>query len=245
MNAGLVFIHGAGLGSFIWTDLKSRLNHPSLAINFPNRGKASKKTQYLSFDDYCERTINQVKKWNMDHLIIVGHSIGGSVGLRVAEYFGEKVIGFAGIGAIIPEGGNSALSCHPLFQRVMMQARMRIAGTRPPRSAIEKTLCNDLDDRRTSIIVKRFTPESRCLYTDKTYARIPPTQRLYIRLSIDQANPPAMQDRMIENLMAHKVATIRSGHLPMMSHPTELAKVLNEFSNEVERDWVKMHPSAA
>jgi hypothetical protein len=41
---GIVLIHGAGLGSFIWDDFKSLIKNPVLTIEFPNREVSDKAT---------------------------------------------------------------------------------------------------------------------------------------------------------------------------------------------------------
>ena len=49
---GIVLIHGAGLGSFIWDDLKPLIKNPVLTIEFPNRGVDNKTNVNLTFNDY-------------------------------------------------------------------------------------------------------------------------------------------------------------------------------------------------
>lgn len=63
-----------------------KLNLPSLAVGFSNRDKADDANAKLSFDDYAGSIIEQIKKWNVEKILIVTHSIGGCVGLKVAEY---------------------------------------------------------------------------------------------------------------------------------------------------------------
>ena len=245
MSTGIVLIHGAGLGSFTWNDLKPKLDYPSLAVNFPNRGKLNKTNKYLSFEDYSERVVNQVKKWNMDKLVIVGHSIGGCIGLKVAEHFKSNVIGFAGISATIPENGGSFVSCLPFLQKLFMPLMLRLAGTLPPPGVIEKKLCNDLTREETKMIVNKFTAESRCLFTDDTNAIIPATLKMYIQLTNDHANPLKLQDKMADNLKAHHVVKLQSGHLPMISRPAALADILNRFCAEAEQTGFTAASSAA
>lgn len=231
----MVLIHGAGLGNFIWNDLRPKLNYPSLAVNFPNRGRAKKTNQFLVFDDYCDRVINQVKKWNMNRLIIVGHSIGGCVAMRVADHFKSHVIGFVGISAAIPQNGDSFISCLSLPQRIFMPLLLRLAGTQPPNRVIEDSLCNDLDSEETKIILEKYTTESRWLFTDPCKVEIPATTKLYIKLTNDESNAISMQERMAKNLNAHHVQELYSGHLPMISQPKQLAGILNSFCGEVSR----------
>jgi len=230
---GIVFIHGAGLGGFIWDEVKSELDFPAFAIDFPNRNQGDKINQHLSFEDYSKAIIKQIKKWKLEKIILVTHSIGGCVGLKVAEYFGERIFGFVGIASAIPSNGNSFLSCLPFPQKFILPLLLNIAGTKPPKSAIETGLCNDLSDRQKKRVVENFTPESKSLYTQKCAAKIPDCERLYIKLIQDKEFLLSMQDKMAVNLKTKNIAALQSGHLPMLSQPKELAKILNGFTKSI------------
>lgn len=101
-------------------------------------------------------------------MIIIAHSIGGLIGLRIAECFKDKIIGFVGIGSAIPKNGNSFVSCLSFPQKLIVPLIMKLAGTKPPKSAIKNGLCNDLNPSQAEKVVKNFTAESRCLYTKKS-----------------------------------------------------------------------------
>jgi len=60
-KTGIVFIYGAGLGSFIWDGLKPLIKNPVLTIEFPNRGVDDKTNVNLAFDDYKKPAIGQIK----------------------------------------------------------------------------------------------------------------------------------------------------------------------------------------
>lgn len=229
---GIVLIHGAGLGSFIWDDLKPLLKNPVLTIEFPNREVGDKANNNLTFDDYKKSAVEQIEKWDIDNFVIVTHSIGGCVGLSLTDYFAEKVVGFVAISSAVPTNGNSFISCLPFPQSLLMPLMLNLFGTKPPQKVIEQTLCNDLTSEQTSEIVKRFTPEAKLLYTTKVNYTNLEIKNLYIKLTNDKGFPVQLQDKMIKNLTAQKVVTLDSGHLPMISKPKELSEFLNGFINE-------------
>jgi surfactin synthase thioesterase subunit len=86
-NIGIVFIHGAGLNGSIWDELIKEIDIPTLAIDFPNRKTDRNSNNKLTFNDYANITTDQIKNWKKDSFIIVAHSIGACVGLKVANYF--------------------------------------------------------------------------------------------------------------------------------------------------------------
>lgn len=230
---GIVLIHGAGLGSFIWNDLKPLIKNSVLTIEFPNREVGYKANINLTFDDYKKSAIEQIEKWGIDNFVIVTHSIGGCLGLSLTDYFAKKVVGFVGISSAIPTSGNSFISCLPFPQSLLMPLILNLFGTKPPQKVIEQTLCNDLTSEQTSEIIKRFTPEAKLLYTTKINYKILDLKKLYIKLTNDKGFPVQLQDKMIKNLTTQKVVTLDGGHLPMISKPKELSDILNNFIKEI------------
>lgn len=235
-NIGIVLIHGAGLNSSIWDGLKSEINQTLLTIDFPNRKISDNANQTLTFDDYVNSTIEQIKNWNADNFIIVAHSIGACVRLEVAEQFKNELKGFVAIGSVIPTNGKSFVSSLPFPQKMIMPIILKLFGTKPPKKSIENELCNDLTDEQTTKITTEFTPEAKRLYTTKINFNLPNTKRLYIQLANDKSMPFTLQNKMAKNLNANKIETIDSGHLPMLSNSKQLATSLSAFVKEIEQD---------
>jgi len=235
-NIGIVFIHGAGLNGSIWNDLIKEINIPSLVIDFPNKNIDGKAIGILTFDDYVSAAANQIKNRKKEHFIIVAHSIGAFVGLKVANHFKNELKGFVAVGSVIPKTGNSFVSSLPFPQKLIMPIILSLFGTKPPQKSIESELCNGLTAEQTLKIVNEFTPESKALYLTKINFNLPDTNRLYIKLKNDKTMPGTLQDKMAKNLKANKIIAIDSGHLPMMSKAKQLAEILSDFANEIVKD---------
>ncbi len=231
-NIAIVFIHGAGLNSSIWNDLIKESTASTLTIDFLNKKSEGKEINKLTFDDYVYAAKKQIENWEKDSFIIVAHSIGACVGLKVANHFKKELKGFVAIASVIPLNGNSFASSLPFPQKFLLPIILRLFGTKPPPKAIKNDLCNDLTDEQSVIIVNGFTPESKALYLTKIEYILPDTKRLYIKLEKDQSMPNTLQDAMAKNLKAHKIKSIECGHLPMISEPEKLAGILAEFVNE-------------
>ncbi|AXT59183.1 alpha/beta hydrolase [Aquimarina sp. AD10] len=226
---GILFIHGAGLGKYIWNDLVANLNYSSISIEFPNRNSKDRTNSFLSLEDYVSKAISDIENYEKQKIIIITHSIGGIIGLRIAEHLKDKAIGFIAIGSAIPKNGKSFVSCLPFPQKIIIPLLMRLAGTKPPKSAIEKGLCNDLTQDQTKKIIQKFTAESRNLYTQNSNTKIPSIKKLYIKLTNDKELSISVQKRMAKNLNCENIVALESGHLPMLSVPKKLTEILNEF----------------
>jgi pimeloyl-ACP methyl ester carboxylesterase len=101
-KTGFILLPGAGLGAWIWREVAPLLKLPSLAINYPQRDHDQVERHY-TLEDYANQAIWQVNNWDYDRYIIVAHSIGGLIGMRVAQKFRKKLAGFVAVSAVIPE----------------------------------------------------------------------------------------------------------------------------------------------
>jgi len=153
--------------------------------------------------------------------------------LKLADYLRDKITGFVGIGSIFPINGKSFVSCFPFPQNYLMPLILRILGTKPPKKSIEQELCNDLTPEQTSEIVKRFTPEAIRLYTTNVHHKNIASKTLYIKLNNDKSLSLQLQEKMAKEMNIYNIATLDSGHLPMISRPKELADILNDFVKNV------------
>lgn len=222
---GVVFVHGAGLDTWIWEEVASALDAAHLAVAFPPEDDRAT----FGLAGYVDHVRRQIDEWSVGQVTIVAHSIGSVVGLDVAKELPDRVAGFVGVSAAIPKPGGSFLSCYPVHQRLIRHVVMRLAGTKPPDGAIRKSLCNGLSDAQADRVVEQFRPESRRLYTDESSAEIPDVPSLYVKTMDDNELSRSMQDAMVATIQPDDVATIDAGHMPMLSHPDELAGLLNEF----------------
>ncbi|MFF2889445.1 alpha/beta fold hydrolase [Paenibacillus sp. NPDC057967] len=232
---GVVFIHGAGLKGEVWQMTSQYVDAPSLFIDLPMRSGKDEERCKLTFLDYCAEAIRQIEDWPVRRFIIVAHSIGGAIALRLAEDLKDRVAGLIAVSASIPRGGGSFLSSLPLLKRMIFTVLMRLAGTKPPGSAIRSGSCNDLSPAQSDSVVDGYVPEAKRLYFDRTNAPIPAIPKYYIKLMQDQEFTPEIQDRMAANLAANRVIELQAGHLPMLSNPAGLGAILQGLLNQFSR----------
>ncbi|MFT3795471.1 alpha/beta fold hydrolase [Flavobacterium sp.] len=233
---GVVLIHGAGLGAFIWQEMK--LDWQVLRINFQNRGNGPMNVG-LHYQDYVDEVIQQIENWTVDQIVIVGHSIGGCIALNVAARYPERVIGFIGISAAIPKKGGSFISCFSGPKNWMLPLMMRIFGTKPPKFVLETNLCNGLKSEDREKIVSRFTYESRQLYLEDCNGSIPNCPKMYILTTEDREFDPNDQKKMAKNLKTKQIERIETGHLPMLADPKKLSYLINSFCKNLLAPPVK------
>lgn len=229
---GFVFVHGAGLNGGIWDSVVDGLDHPYLKVDYPMRRGTAIPGHHLKLEDYVTHMTEQVRGWNTDKFVIVAHSLGGVFALEMASRLSDRVAGFVAIGAAIPKRGGTFISTLPFPQRVIMPIILRMAGTKPPESAIRAGLCSDLPEELAFRIAAEFVPESRRVYTDRVQAAVPDVPKLYVKLTQDKEFGQSTQDNMIANLSPDGVEMLDTGHLPMLSHPGGVRRILKSFAGQ-------------
>lgn len=234
---GFVFLHGAGLGRWIWDDVASRLSASYLCLDFPHREEPRETRSGLTLADYVSIAVDTISGWEMHTVVIVAHSLGGVIGLEVAKAIGSHLAGFVAVCAPIPQPGGSFVSALPMPQRWIMPLMMRLAGTQPPASAIRNSLGTGLSEEQIQEVIRRFSAESVRVYTDRTSMQpMPDVPCLYVRTTADNDFPLALQTAMAQRLPAADVVDVAAGHLPMLSHPTEVGTILDEFQIRLSAD---------
>jgi pimeloyl-ACP methyl ester carboxylesterase len=231
---GFVFVSGAGLESRIWGKVVEGLDQPCLLVDFPFRKDSVESRKELALADYVTHMKRQVDVWETRKLVIVAHSLGGVLALRLASELSDRLAGFVAVGAAIPKKGGSFLSILPFPKKIIMSAILRKMGTKPPEAAIRAGLCNDLSKEQAEEIVRGFIPESVRVYTDRVDVSIPIVPKLYVKLTKDKEFNLSLQNKMISNLAPQWVESLETGHLPMLSDPDGLRIALQAFLPNVE-----------
>lgn len=228
-RTGVLLIHGAGLGSWIWRETVEEMAAPCLLADFPHAEDGGDRSG-LSLDDYVTAIRLQAEEWIAPRFVIVAHSIGGLIGLKLAEQMPGRVAGFIGVGAAIPKNGRGAfLSALPAPNRWIISAILRKGNTLPPEKAIRDGLCSDLDEAVADEVVSRYMRESVRLFTDKLGSAIPNMPKCYVQLAEDKELGLSLQKKMTRHLAPQTVETLQTGHMPMLADPAGLRRVIERF----------------
>jgi pimeloyl-ACP methyl ester carboxylesterase len=227
---GLVLLHGAMLGGWIWDRVEPRLPVPVLAVDFPGRGSKAADVRTLTLGDVVETVVADVEAWPTDRVVLVAHSLGGIVVAGVISRMPRRVAHVVFVSAAVPLRGTSYLDSLPRSQRLFLRFALltQKKGLLSPAWATRRTLCNDLDGPTTKLVIDSLTREAPGMYSEPIPGEIPDSMpTTYLKLTADHAFSPGVQDRMIARLHETRVEQIDAGHLPMLGHPDQIAAMLN------------------
>ena len=227
---GFALIHGAGMGSWLWQKVIPELKAPVMAVDFPRRGDSAEDFGNVTLEEYVQDVSDQLAAFDVEKIILVGHSIGGEVALRLATLQPEWVQALAFVSAVVPESGSSMVLIDPRLEPLAMRVANGTGPVRPPDRVIEKAVCNDLSEEDKKLVLEKYTYESLHLFVDKVEWSISDAvPKLYVKTTKDHSLLPAFQDRMIAHAQPVRVVEMETGHLPMLSKPQELAAHLNSL----------------
>lgn len=223
----VVFLHGAGMGPWVWDRVIKELSTPTVALEIPGRSKNAT-------PDNCAAAIAA----ELDHLgigpvILVMHSLAGVLASGLSERLGSRVKRFVFVSAVIPPSGGSFVDALGFMNRQILRVLFKFNpnGLKPSPKMIQHELCNDLEPQDTEEVISRYQAEMPGLYLTPVKGTAPIVNATYIKLLKDQSVPPAQQDSMIARLDKPLVREIDAGHLVMLSAHTTLA---NLIQGEVE-----------
>ena len=231
-----VLIHGAHHGSWVWDPLVAHLRLPTLAVDLPGRGTHPADLRSLTLDDYAIAVAAEIRAAGLRRVILVGHSLAGSVAYTVAARNPNAVDHLVGVAAVFPSPGHSAIDLWPAGLRWLPRAGLvlRRGGRRAPlrlrpRKA-RRILTNDLDHEQARWLLADLGPEGVALTTNPVPEQrlTPDLQRTYVLCSKDRSLPAERQRRQASAIGA-QIVQIETGHDPMVGAPRILANVLNDL----------------
>ena len=228
----LLFLHGWRSEAGVWRGSIKQLNNLTnkqlqvAALDFPGFGQSQTPTQAMAVGDYAEVVAEFIKKLDLKNVIIVGHSFGGRVGIKLAAKHPELISKLVLVGSAgFPMNANrkslmatGAKIVKPFFKPKFMQGlRKRIyqqigAEDYVATPELQKTFvnitCEDLSEGMKKI---------NC-----------PT--LIINGEDDKDTPVEFGQRM-NSLIHNSKFTIlpNAGHFSFLDRPEEFAGLISDF----------------
>lgn len=224
MNENAVLLlHGAGLGAWVW-DRTLPLIPSAIALDIPSRSRDATPASCAS------SLVDTLVVRDADRITLVMHSLAGVLAADLALRLGERLTACVYVSAVVPAEGSTFAKTIGLPGRFLLPLlfRMRSGGLTPSENMIRKQLCTGLDEEDCAMVVDRYQAEFPGLYLTEVGAP-PKCRSAYIKLTKDRSVTPAQQSRMIGRLDEPSIFEIEAGHQVMLSHPEELADVINRI----------------
>jgi len=230
-----VLVHGGFHDARCWERLIPLLVRPAVAVDLPGRGGRPARMEDVTLEACVRAVCEDVAKSGYERVVLVGHSLGGATVPVVAARIPDRIAHLVLLSTLVaPEGGSVADGFLPETR----DAAIRRLGTgddvRIELSTAHhrELLCNDMAEPDVDWCMARVGPDSRRLFTDRaSRAGLPASlPRTYIRLKRDRSVGWDQQAHAISLLPGLAVREIDAPHQAMVTHPRELAAILNPLA---------------
>ena len=237
---GVLLIHGAHHGAWVWDDMAPLLELPHFAVSLPGRdgaGNPPASLGSLTLSDLITSAAADLDGTGWDRAVIVGHSLGGAVAAGLAARAPQRTHHLILIAANVPDPGHCALDSWPAGLRWLPRTALalRRGGSQAPLTMSARRarngLANDLDESQARRLLDRLVPETPgFLISPMPGAALPPgLARSYVVTREDRIHKPRRQAAMAAHLGA-AIVEIDSGHDPMLAQPAAVAAIINQIA---------------
>ena len=228
--ANYVLVHGSYQGGWIWKPTAEKLRQAGHRVYAPTLDgcgeRASQIRPGITITTQGQEIADMLFYEDLSDVILAGTSTGGLVVCRAAELARERIRRVVFVDALAPQPGERV---DDIVVRDPNRPPVTTELTRgPSREDLENRLFTDLEPELRAWAIDRVTMHPKEASDapgelDGFWAQSWPATVIRCRLS---ANPSeAHQRRTAEKLNAdwHE---LEAGHYPMLSHPEELARLL-------------------
>jgi pimeloyl-ACP methyl ester carboxylesterase len=231
-----VLVAGAWHGSWCWDRLSPLLEargHRVRTPELPGTGGSGADPAHASLDGWA-RVISELTLAESEPVVLVGHSRAGVVISRAAQMAPRNLRRLVYLSAyLLPAGGSVAAAARAdaasLVPDNMVAAESGVTCTLRP-EVVRNAFYGDCDDATVAWATSRLTPEplkplvSPLKISADGFGGVP---RAYIECTRDRTVSLDAQRQMQSRWPCDPVFTLESDHSPFLSHPQQLAELLD------------------
>lgn len=230
-----ILVHGAWEESRAWENVTPVLEaqgHTVNAIDLPGHGASMQPIANITMDRYVNTVIGAIHSHN-GPVILVGHSMAGSVISQAAEKIPAKIDRLIYVAAFLLADGGTVLeamqSDNGEFLPNIVFSDDKSYATVPQetlRSAGFHDVSEPVIQHFLPLMVEKQATAPLMAKVTVTEANFGSVAKIFIRTTLDKVTTPALQDRMLTNWNVEVVHDLASGHFPAFSMPEKLADIL-------------------
>lgn len=234
-----------------WDLLRPHLARPSIAPDLPGRAGKPADPMTLTVDECVRSVVDDVNAARLGDVVLVAHSSGGLYAPGIAAALGPQVRHIVLDVAQVPPDGGLGLDAMKVSHRDRVVAAMEWArsndrvlttpGPEAPDKVREAYGGDPLTDEQIEFVLDpaRCVEDSMNIYFQPVrWSEAPDVPVTYVRHERDRPTPPALQDDNLARLRAAGreplVEVLDCGHIPAVTHPQELAAILNRIASACE-----------
>lgn len=228
----IIFLHGWRSSKEVWQGVLGKLQQAGCSIytlDLPGFGSSPAPKSDFTVSDYASLVAEFIKKQNLGRVVLVGHSFGGRIGIKLAATAPETVAklvladsaGFAMESRKKSGYGLAARLVKPFFKPAFMQGlRKRVykligAEDYLTTPSLQKTFVNAVSEDLTGDM-KRVSCPTLIIFGEK-----------------DADTPKEFGSRMHSLIVNSRLEILEgAGHYSFLDKPEEFAQLLTKFVSQ-------------
>lgn len=221
----IVLVHGAFADGSSWQPVITRLQHMGYHVT-------AVQNPLTSLDDDVAATENVLRRQTGD-VLLVGHSWAGAVITQAGD--AANVKGLVYLSALVPDDGESV-------DDLLHGLDAPMTGLSPDARGLvwlddarqfQHVMAGDLPFEQVKALTSTQQPIAIACFTGKVrHAAWHDKPRWYLRTTGDNALKETVQQAIAQRIGA-MVTTIRSSHMSMLSHPDDVARLIDRAARTV------------
>jgi pimeloyl-ACP methyl ester carboxylesterase len=231
-----VLVHGGGHGGWCWQWTAAALRRDGHQVHSPTLTGFGERSHLApcatSFQTFVDDVVNLARFEDLDDIVLVGHSMGGTIVPRVAEQIPDRIRRVVWLTAAVCADGESLLEAIPPSRWMSKAVRVDESGTtHTDTDLILDAVIPDGTPYQREFVRARHLPYP-------PHALVEPGRlsaflaldlpTAYVMATDDRAIEPEVQKRMADRLPRSRRSSVAAGHDCMIVRPSEVATALTE-----------------
>ncbi len=234
-----VLVHGGGHGGWCWKWTAAALRRDGHDVHTPTLtgfGERSHLAPFAtSFQTFVDDVVNGVRCEDLEDVVLVGHSMGGTVIPRVAEEIPDRIRRVVWLTAAVCADGESLLETIPPSRWMRKAVSVKADGTAhtDPELILDAVIQDGTPYQREFVRARHLPyPPYALVEPGRLSAFLAldlPTA--YVMATEDRAIEPEVQERLADRLPRSRRSSVSAGHDCMIVRPAEVARALTEIGD--------------
>lgn len=238
--AGIVLIHGAWFGGWVWhrmSPILRKMGHTVVDEDMPGTGQSRAEKEKNTMQDQ----LDHLEKWSSrvsSPVHLVAHAMAGIIGTEFTERYPHRVRSITYISSLFGAPGEAAITM-PYARKPDSRLKFTEQGDVIPISSdgVAKLAFSDCTPEDFKVFankVEDISWDPPMLPLEEKTGHWRKIQRGYI---ICQENPFVFLAQQHQMTIRHKCSPIvkmNTGHCPFLTRPRETAEIIDEIISQVE-----------
>lgn len=245
----IVLIHGSWHDGTLWEPVAKYLRKLGATVHCPTiAGHGPNANRNVNHAQCTESIVNYLIENDLNDIILLGHSYGGTIISKVAEAAPERIRQLIYWNAFVLLDGENMFDNMPEAYYQLFESLAKTSDDNTvllPYDVWRNAFINDADENMAQETYQKLTPEPCQPFHDRLDLKkfyqldIPKT---YLNCTEDQALPAGFwHPKMSSRLGQFKLIEMAGSHEAMFTRPEELASKIIEAVQEMERSPIKMN----